>query len=95
MPVTGGGAEQLPQKTTGILPDLHDPFLTGRELPHRATIKMEVPNNSPAAIPGFEDLPEEERRQIELKYRFMGTRLRQDMENFATVPMRKETMELP
>jgi len=95
MPVTGGGEEQFPQTISGILPDLHDPFLTRDEMPHRATIKTEIPNNSPATIPDFDLLSPEEQERIALQYRYMGIRLRTDMEKFATVPLRKETMELP
>ena len=95
MPISVGGAEQLPQKVVGILPDLNDPFLTEEELPIRALIKMEIPNNEPGNIPGFEDLPPEEQARIVGKYRFFGIRLRQDLAKNATVPIKRETMELP
>ena len=95
MPLIAGGPEQLPQKLIGILPDLQDPFLTLEELPIRALIRMEIPNNSPASIPGFDDLPIEEQRSIEGRYRFMGIRLRQDLAKNSTVPIRRETMDLP
>lgn len=95
MPVIVGGSEQLPAQPAGIFPDLHDPFLTLEELPTRATIRTEIPNNEPGTIPDFDSLPADEQERIIGRYRFMGIRLRQDLAKNSTVPIKRETMELP
>ena len=93
MPITPGGAEQLPQKQIVRLPALNDPFTPADELYPRATFAMEIPNNSPAVIPGFDDLPKEEQEKIKGRYRFMGIRLRHDL-SFDAVPINRGTMEI-
>lgn len=93
MPIVPGGPEQLPTKQTVRLPALNDPYLTEEEFWPRPTFATEIPNNSPAAIPGFEDLPPEEQEKIKARYRFWGIRLRNDLRDFA-VPVGKETMEI-
>ena len=93
MPITVGGAEQLPQKQSVRVPALNDPFTTKEEMPIRATFSREIPNNSPAVISGFEDLPPEEQERIKGRYRFMGIRLRHDL-SFDAVPISKQTMDI-
>lgn len=93
MPIITGGSEQLPQKQTVNLPDLQDPYTTPEALPIRATFSTEIPNNSPADIEGFDELPPEEQERIKGRYRYMGIRLRSDLRD-QSVPIGRETMEI-
>ena len=94
MPLIAGGSEQLPQRVHGVLPDLNDPFTTEEEMPTRVLISMEIPNSSPASIPNFDQLPPDVRKRIAERYRFMGIRLRTDLEKNSVVPLGRETMEI-
>ena len=90
MPINAGGCEQLPQKQRGIMPDIS---VDTPPLDIFATFWMENPNNSPACYPNWDELTPEEQAVIIGRYRYMGIRLRHDIDG--TVPIRRETMELP
>ena len=93
MPIITGGAEQLPKKQTVNLPDLQDPYTGLDKMPIRPTLATEIPNNSPAVIEGFDDLPPEEQEKIKGRYRYMGIRLRPDLRD-QPVPIQRQTMEI-
>lgn len=93
MPINVGGAEQFPQKQTVNLPDLVNPFTPLSEMPIRATLRIEIPNNEPGTIEGFDDLPPDQQEAIKGRYRYMGIRLRDDLKD-QTVPIQRKTMEI-
>lgn len=91
MPINVGGVEQIPTNPEGIYPVGWPYTLTANSWP---TIDEEIPNNSPACYPNWDELSPEEQARIAGRYRYMGIRLRSDLKN-ETVPIRRSTMELP
>ena len=75
------------QPTADITPDV----VTDVPLDFVPTIDMEKPFELPA---NFDELSAEEQNAINLKYRFMGIRLKSSIRD-RTIPLSKETMDLP
>lgn len=90
MPVKGGGTNQLPENTTNIWnPDVHpdDVILT----PPIFAMAVSDGDISPADVA---NLTPEEIEKKKARYKYLGIRCRHDLKE-ETVPITRETMELP
>jgi hypothetical protein len=74
----------------GLMPDIGQ-LNPADDFP-RPIIKMENPTGT---LPrNLQELPQQEREHLVGRYRFMGVRLRQDLNQFQTVPISRKTLEL-